>query len=145
MSRTLVVVAVLAVFALAACSEQEPSVALEEQVPADQRDEADGVDDADGAPAPDGDVVELVAGDIYYENEPSELPAGTTTFSMENEGNLPHDLVLEELGDRTIVPELQGGETGQGEVDLDPGEYTFYCSIPGHRAAGMEFEVTVDG
>jgi plastocyanin len=32
-----------------------------------------------------------------------------------------------------------------GKVDLAAGTYTFYCTIPGHRAAGMEGTITVTG
>jgi plastocyanin len=141
--RMSLVLVCLGVLGLAACTQQEPEIAVEDQVPAGQR-PAD--DPADGEAAPDDEIaetVELIAGDIYYENEPSQLPVGTIRFTLENEGNLPHDLVLEDLGDRTIVDELDGGESGEGDVSLEAGEYTFYCSVPGHRQAGMEFTVTV--
>lgn len=91
----------LLVFALWGCTTSGSEVSPEDQVPAEQRE--DNGEPGDGEPGEDGDVaavVELIAGDIYYENEPSELPAGTTRFVMENEGNLVHNLVLEDFGDQ---------------------------------------------
>ena len=140
----LIALALVGVLVLSACTEQEPSITLEEQVPAEMRDDDEAPVD-DDVPVDDDivETVELIAGDIYYDNEPSTLPEGTTRFIMENEGNLPHDLIVEELGDREIIPEIMGGETAEGDVGLDAGDYTFYCSVPGHREAGMEFEVEV--
>ena len=52
----------------------------------------------------------------------------------------PADLVIEDL---TTGP-IAAGETGELVIDgLDPGEYDYYCSIPGHRDAGMEGRVLV--
>ena len=36
-------------------------------------------------------------------------------------------------------------EKDSGKVELAAGTYTIYCTIPGHRAAGMEATITVTG
>ena len=36
-----------------------------------------------------------------------------------------------------------GGGSQSKKIDLKPGKYTFYCSITGHRAQGMEGTLTV--
>ena len=36
-----------------------------------------------------------------------------------------------------------GGDAQSKKIDLKPGKYDFYCSITGHRAAGMEGTLTV--
>ena len=142
-------VALVALLALSACTPQEPSIAVEDQVPADQREDVDEGEDGDGGEeGENGDgeaaegVVSVTAVDNEYADFTASAPAGTVTFELENQGNLEHDLVIEETGD-TMVVEAQGGETQSGTIDLEAGDYTFYCDVPGHRAT-MEESITIE-
>ena len=113
--------------------------------------EADGEEEVNGADQPDEDVeteipddaLVFVTEDNVYTEAPDTAPSGTVTFAIVNEGAADHNVVIEELGDELVV-EAPGGAVEVGEVDLDPGEeYTYYCSIPGHRAT-MEGTLTTE-
>lgn len=141
MSRiTTLALALAAVLVLAACTAQEPEITLDDQVPADLR--QDETVEQEQEPVAEEDVVVYEAYDLGF-NGPTELPAGNVTIRMDNTGNLPHDITIEELGDAEVVF-ADGGESDQATVTLDPGTYTFYCSVPGHRNA-MEMTVEVTG
>lgn len=53
-----------------------------------------------------------------------------------------HTLLFDEPEFTGFVLEVNGSETDKGKVKLKKGEYTIYCSVPGHRAAGMEATLT---
>jgi uncharacterized cupredoxin-like copper-binding protein len=141
----LAIVAVAAV-GIAACEQQEPDITTEDQVGAEQRpDEAENDDVEENGEAADGDVFTFVAIDLDFEEFPEEIPAGEVTFELVNEGNLEHNVVFEGVNGDEPVVEAMGGETATGSVSLEQGEYVAYCSVPGHREAGMEATVTVEG
>ena len=53
-----------------------------------------------------------------------------------------HDFTIDEF-DAHVAADR--GETEEGGVTVDEaGTYTFYCSVPGHRSAGMEGTLTVE-
>jgi uncharacterized cupredoxin-like copper-binding protein len=69
-----------------------------------------------------------------------DLKAGKITFEVENDGKLPHDFAIKG-GKKTRL--IQPGADTKLIVDLKPGKYHLYCSVPGHEAAGMKIDVTV--
>ncbi len=104
--------------------------------------EAEDVDEDVEEEIPD-DAIEFVTEDNIYTQAPDTVPSGTVTFAIINEGAADHNVVIEELGDELVV-EAPGGAVDVGEVELEPGEeYTYYCSIPGHRAT-MEGTFTTE-
>ena len=69
--------------------------------------------------------------------------AGSVTIEFDNPASISHDVKVEdysgsELGGTDLVS--QGDATAT--IDLQPGSYTFFCSVPGHREAGMEGTLT---
>jgi len=69
--------------------------------------------------------------------------AGSYEFAVSNDGKIPHDLVVSGNGVNAKTPLLNPGQTATLKVDLKPGTYDLYCSVPGHKAAGMDVKVTV--
>ena len=89
-------------------------------------------------------TVEVVATEFKFELETTEFAPSRYTFELDNEGQIPHDLVIEGPDiDNTKTPVIGGGEKATIDVALQPGTYKLYCSVPGHEAAGMVTEITV--
>ena len=67
------------------------------------------------------------------------------TINVHNPAAVEHDVHIE--GDGEDVAEsdvVSRRQTTEASADLEPGDYTFYCSIPGHREGGMEGTLTVE-
>jgi uncharacterized cupredoxin-like copper-binding protein len=75
---------------------------------------------------------------------PSDVNPGVVVFRLENDGQIAHDLTIEGPGVEEKTPVIDAGETAELEVELGPGDYELYCSVPGHREAGMEVELPVE-
>lgn len=72
------------------------------------------------------------------------LAAGTYTFVVHNDGKFPHDLVVKGSGANEKTPLLDAGQSKSLKVDLKPGTYDLYCSVPGHKQLGMDVKLTVN-
>ncbi|MEX2586873.1 MAG: cupredoxin domain-containing protein [Actinomycetota bacterium] len=98
-------------------------------------------------PAAQADAVEIVVSAEEFSFVPDDLeaqPGEPVRIVLRNEGELAHNLTIGELdvGSETISP----GESV--EVTFTPeasGELTFFCRVPGHRDAGMEGTLAVQG
>jgi uncharacterized cupredoxin-like copper-binding protein len=76
----------------------------------------------------------------------SKLKTGNYTFQVTNTGKIQHDLSIEGTGIKeTKTPLIDPGQSKTLQVDLKPGKYKFYCSVPGHEQSGMKVAVTVAG
>jgi plastocyanin len=82
-------------------------------------------------------------GDLEFDKLELEAKAGKVTIAMRNPSPVEHDVSLEGRGVDERGKVVQKGGTSTVTAELDPGEYTFYCSVPGHRQGGMEGALTV--
>ena len=69
--------------------------------------------------------------------------AGKYSFDVQNQGKVPHNLVIQGTGVDEATSDLAPGASESLTVELKPGTYDFFCSIPGHKQLGMDQKVTV--
>lgn len=81
---------------------------------------------------------------LAYTTTKATTSAGEVTVEFNNPQALTHDVAIEdssgeEIGKTDLVADGSAATT----VNLKPGTYTFFCTVPGHREAGMEGTLTV--
>jgi plastocyanin len=87
-------------------------------------------------------AVTIEAHDIFLRPNKVKAPAGPLKITYTEEGSQQHTLVIQNVKDFELKVSTSQ-KTDSGTVDLQPGEYTYYCTIPGHRSQGMQGTLTV--
>jgi uncharacterized cupredoxin-like copper-binding protein len=95
------------------------------------------------------DIVANPSGQLKFTQSQITTTAGKVTIDFTNAAPLAHDVVLLDSASYSATakilgqtPQFQGGSKSF-TVTLTPGKYYFYCSVPGHRQAGMYGTLTV--
>ncbi|MBK5228987.1 MAG: cupredoxin domain-containing protein [Actinobacteria bacterium] len=78
--------------------------------------------------------------EFEFSEEVLTLASGDT-LELVNDGTVEHDITIEEAD---MMVHVAPGETASATLNIEPGDYIFYCSIPGHREAGMEGTLTIE-
>jgi plastocyanin len=128
----------------AAHEEQETATEAEEEGESPKQLEDQGAEGA--APAETG-ALSLEAdagGDLAFDTDTLDASAGEVTIALDNPAALEHDVAIERDGEEVAKSDLVSEGTTEVTADLEPGEYVFYCSVPGHREGGMEGTLTVE-
>jgi plastocyanin len=100
------------------------------------------------APSLEATTLEIPAdagGDPAFQKDSLTAPAGEITLVMFNPSSEVHNISIEGDGVDEKGELVGEGETSRVTAVLEPGEYTFYCSVPLHRDGGMEGTLTVTG
>ena len=95
------------------------------------------------ATAKNGTLSIPVGSGLAYEFADAEAPAGPLTVESLNDQPVDHNIAVDGGGVDEKGDIVSNGDTSTVEVDLKPGEYSFYCSVPGHREGGMEGKLTI--
>src|SRR5439155_26653882 len=87
--------------------------------------------------------VQLTESEFKIVAASKQVKAGDITFKVKNDGKLAHDVAIAGTSERTKL--IPPGGTAELKVTLKPGTYELYCTVPGHKAAGMDLKITVAG
>jgi plastocyanin len=83
-------------------------------------------------------------GQLKYNKTTLSANAGKVSIDFTNMAPLAHNVTVASASGTVVgaTPTFQGGSKALA-LNLKPGTYKFYCSVPGHRMAGMEGTLTV--
>jgi plastocyanin len=81
---------------------------------------------------PEADIVVVGTDGLTWEPDRLSVQPGTLSVALVCEGGANHNLVIEETGAELAA--CTPGRTDLGEVTLEPGNYTYVCTVPGHEA-----------
>src|SRR5919108_6343617 len=93
-----------------------------------------------------GQALQIAAdpsGALKFDTTSLEASAGKVTIDFTNDSSLPHNVKLDGPGVEDEGTDTVTGASTSVTLDLQRGTYTFYCSVDGHRAAGMEGTLVV--
>jgi plastocyanin len=81
-------------------------------------------------------------GALKFDKTELTAQAGTVTIDFNNPSSVPHAVEVEGEGIEEETEEITKG-TAKLTVELEPGEYEFYCPVGNHKERGMEGKLTV--
>jgi plastocyanin len=141
-ASAVLIVAALSVIGLAACgSSSSDNSTTAASTPASTTPAGGGTASAGGSTV---DISTPSGGTLAFDQKDVSAKAGTVTIDFDNKQPVQHDVKVEDSSGKELGgTDLVSSSTATATVDLQPGTYTFFCSVPGHREAGMEGTLTV--
>ena len=101
----------------------------------------DGLSTGSGDGGGAGTVTVVAQDSLRFDQDDYTASAGDVTIEYENAGNLTHTLLIDGVDDFKLSV-TSNGDTDEGTVQLEPGDYRIFCDIPGHES--MEATLTVE-
>ena len=143
MRRLAVFLALSAVGLVASCGDDDTSSSNTDTTGATSEDGAEHDEHGESSEAADdARVIEVSATSFEFTPSDISVEAGEdVAIELTSEDTL-HDFTIDDL-DAHVAADAGEAETGGFRAD-EPGEYTYYCSVDGHREAGMEGTLVVE-
>lgn len=91
-------------------------------------------------------TLSIVMNEMYFKPDRLQVPLGSqVTIKLKNEGAVLHDFTIDNVNGQKVQEKVPGGKSGEltFTAPSQPATLTFYCSQPGHRAAGMQGTLVV--
>jgi len=141
-------------FAVLHAKDEEQAKAAElseasEEAEAEEREEpikGNAAPKEEGAEGGAGETLKLsaVPDEIAFDTTKlTAKKAGEVTIDFDNPSALEHDVAIEQNGEQIAISETIAEGSTSVSAKLEPGTYTFLCTVPGHAEAGMEGTLTV--
>jgi plastocyanin len=91
------------------------------------------------------DVSSPADGSLVFTPDGLQATPGNVQITYDNPSPVPHSIAVATANGNVIgqVQPFSGGKQTLDLNDLAPGKYVFYCTVPGHREAGMQGDLTV--
>lgn len=146
-AKTLMMLLVIALFAFAAtgCGSDDSG-----DDPTDNNPALSEQEDPNGEQPSDSSSTKLALsadpdGALKYNTTKLNAKPGNITIDLTNESSTPHDVAVSDDADKELGKSetITGSSTSLELTDVKAGDYTFFCTVPGHEAAGMKGELTV--
>lgn len=131
--------------ALAGCGSSSSTTSSSASTPSTSSSPASSTPAA--ATSGSGQALPLAAnaeGQLKYDTTSLTAKAGNVSIAFTNMSSLAHNVTVASASGAVVgaTPTFQGGSKTLS-LNLKPGTYKFYCTVPGHRQAGMEGTLTV--
>jgi plastocyanin len=93
------------------------------------------------------EAIAVTVADFMIEPSSFETSGPTVTIEATNDGPTPHNFTVRDGAGEIVMAtqDLSSGESETISAELDPGEYTIFCSLAGHESLGMSGTLTVGG
>jgi plastocyanin len=103
---------------------------------------------ANKTPPPKGPVQSLAlsadpTGQLKFDKPSLQAKAGGVKIVMTNPAPVQHSIAIQGNGVNVAGPVVGHGAQSTAAATLKSGTYTFFCTVPGHRQAGMQGTLTV--